>query len=121
MSFKEAKFDSLLSNIVDNRGRTCPVSSDPTDRPLIATNCIRNDALYPSYDTERFVSDETYKTWFRGHPKPGDLIFVCKGSPGRVAMAPDPVDFCIARIWSPFERTRRRSTHHICSRSFGLN
>lgn len=97
MSFKEAKFDSLLSNIVDNRGRTCPVTSDPTDRPLIATNCVRNDALYPSYDTERFVSDETYNTWFRGHPEPGDLIFVCKGSPGRVAMTPDPVDFCIAQ------------------------
>lgn len=28
---------------------------------------------------------------------PGDLIFVTKGSPGRVCLAPDPVNFCIAQ------------------------
>lgn len=65
--------------------------------PLIATNCITDNGLYPVYETERFVSTETYQDWFRGHPKPGDIIFVCKGKPGVVAMAPDPVDFCIAQ------------------------
>jgi type I restriction enzyme S subunit len=43
------------------------------------------------------VTDETYHNWFRGHPKPGDIIFVTKGSPGRVCLAPNPVDFCIAQ------------------------
>lgn len=43
------------------------------------------------------MSDETYRTWFRGHPKPGDILFVCKGSPGRTNWVPDPVDFCIAQ------------------------
>jgi type I restriction enzyme S subunit len=43
------------------------------------------------------VSEETYKTWFRGHPQPGDILFVCKGSPGRTNWVPDPVDFCIAQ------------------------
>lgn len=95
MAFPEIPFTDLLLNIVDNRGRTCPVS--PIGLPLIATNCISNERLYPSYDTTRHVSQETYATWFRGHPVPGDLIFVCKGSPGRVCMAPDPVDFCIAQ------------------------
>jgi type I restriction enzyme S subunit len=28
---------------------------------------------------------------------PGDLIFVTKGTPGRVCMVPDPADFCIAQ------------------------
>ncbi|CAG1010398.1 hypothetical protein PHYC_03844 [Phycisphaerales bacterium] len=65
--------------------------------PLIATNCIRNEALYPTYDNVRYVSPETFKTWFRGHPKPGDILFVNKGTPGRVCMVPDPVDFCIAQ------------------------
>jgi type I restriction enzyme S subunit len=65
--------------------------------PLIATNCIRNDLLYPSYDSQRYVSQDTYASWFRGHPEPGDLIFVTKGTPGRVCIAPDPVDFCIAQ------------------------
>ena len=88
-------FTELLSAIVDNRGRTCPTSDDGI--PLIATNCINNDALYPTYDKVRYVSPEIYDTWFRGHPEPGDLIFVTKGSPGRVCMAPDPIDFCIAQ------------------------
>ena len=95
MSSEWAKFTDLLETIVDNRGKTCPVVK--TGLPLIATNCINGKDLYPSYETTRFVSDETYKTWFRGHPKPGDILFVCKGSPGRTNWVPDPVDFCIAQ------------------------
>ena len=45
----------------------------------------------------RYLSEETYKNWFRAHPTPGDIIFVCKGTPGRTCMVPDPVDFCIAQ------------------------
>lgn len=95
MEVKEIPFAHLLSNVVDNRGKTCPTSD--VGIPLIATNCIRNDILYPVYEKVRFVSQETYNTWFRGHPEPGDLIFVTKGTPGRVCIAPDPVDFCIAQ------------------------
>jgi type I restriction enzyme S subunit len=88
-------FRSLLAEIVDNRGRSCPTSDDGI--ALIATNCIHNDQLYPTYEKVRWVSPETYSTWFRGHPKPGDIIFVNKGTPGRVCLVPDPVDFCIAQ------------------------
>lgn len=83
------------SHIVDNRGRTCPVGK--AGIPLIATNCLRSETLYPTYETERFVSAETYASWFRSHPVAGDIIFVTKGSPGRVCLTPDPVDFCIAQ------------------------
>ena len=95
MSFEWIPFTDLLLKIIDNRGKTCPVSE--FGLPLIATNCITNDALYPLYETTRFVDDETYKNWFRGHPEPGDILFVCKGSPGRTNWVPDPVDFCIAQ------------------------
>jgi len=95
MSSEWVSFTDLLSAIVDNRGRTCPVGE--AGLPLIATNCIDPNTLYPRYETTRYVSDEIYKTWFRGHPKPGDILFVCKGSPGRTNWVPDPVDFCIAQ------------------------
>ncbi|MCX5810514.1 MAG: hypothetical protein NTX36_14310, partial [Proteobacteria bacterium] len=72
-------FSALLSNIVDNRGKTCPTASDGI--ALIATNCIKNENLYPVYENVRYVSEETYKNWFRGHPIPGDFIFVTKGTP----------------------------------------
>ncbi|EEZ40262.1 restriction endonuclease subunit S [Photobacterium damselae] len=95
MKFKSYSFKELLSNIVDNRGKTCPVGD--AGLPLIATNCIKEHSLYPVYEKVRYVSDETYTNWFRGHPQPGDMIFVCKGSPGRVNWVPDPVNFCIAQ------------------------
>lgn len=95
MSFEWVPFTEILSAIVDNRGKTCPVGS--AGIPLIATNCVSNETLYPAYETTRFVDDEVYRTWFRGHPKPGDILFVCKGSPGRTNWVPDPVDFCIAQ------------------------
>ena len=88
-------FFELLSNIVDNRGKTCPVND--TGFPLIATNCVKNDTLFPVFEKVRYVSQETYNTWFRGHPEPGDIIFVCKGSPGNVCWTPNPVNFCIAQ------------------------
>jgi type I restriction enzyme, S subunit len=89
-------FSDLLSEIVDNRGKTCPTSK--AGIPLIATNCIHNDSLYPTYEKIRFVSEETYENWFRGHPKPGDMILVLKGTyMGKLCLVPDPVDFCIAQ------------------------
>ncbi|MEL5349217.1 restriction endonuclease subunit S [Serratia nevei] len=95
MIFDEYSFADLLSNIVDNRGKTCPTENEGF--PLIATNCIKDNSLYPVFEKIRYVSDDTYNNWFREHPFSGDIIFVCKGSPGRVAWVKDPVSFCIAQ------------------------
>lgn len=85
----------LLSFIVDNRGKTVPTANDGWK--LIATNCVTNNTLFPVYEKVRYFTQETYETWFRAHPMPGDILFVNKGTPGRVCMVPDPVDFCIAQ------------------------
>ena len=85
----------LLSFVVDNRGKTVPTA--PSGHKLIATNCVTNNALFPVYEKIRYLSEETYQTWFRAHPIPGDILFVNKGTPGQVCLVPDPVDFCIAQ------------------------
>lgn len=85
----------LLSFVVDNRGKTVPTAL--SGHKLIATNCVTNNALFPVYEKIRYLSEETYQTWFRAHPIPGDILFVNKGTPGRVCLVPDPVDFCIAQ------------------------
>ena len=90
----------VLTTIVDNRGKSAPTADK--GHILIATNCIRNENLYPVYERIRYVSDDVYHTWFRAHPEPGDIIFVNKGTPGRVCMVPDPVDFCIAQDMMAF-------------------
>jgi type I restriction enzyme S subunit len=95
----------LLSFIVDNRGKTVP--TDDKGIPLIATNCIKNDELYPVFEKIRYLSEETYKTWFRAHPLPGDIIFVNKGTPGKVCFVPEPVNFCIAQDMMAFRANEK--------------
>ncbi len=95
MEVEEYSLKDLLSRIVDNRGRTCPTAE--TGTALIATNCIKDDQLYPVFENVRWVDQETMETWFRGHPEPGDILFVLKGSPGRCCLVPDPINFCIAQ------------------------
>ena len=95
MKIEHIPFGTLLKNVVDNRGKTCPTSESGI--PLIATNCISNNFLYPQHLKVRYVNNEIFNNWFRGHPEPGDMIFVTKGSPGRVAWVPNPVGFCIAQ------------------------
>jgi type I restriction enzyme S subunit len=63
MSEPTISLEHAVSVIIDNRGRTCPIA--PSGIPLIATNCIKNDRLYPVHENVRFVSAEVYNTWFR--------------------------------------------------------
>lgn len=100
----------LLTFIVDNRGKTVPTSE--SGHILIATNCIKNDSLYPKYEKVRYLSQETYDTFFRAHPLPGDIIFVCKGTPGRVCLVPDPIDFCIAQDMIALRVDRSKVDNH---------
>lgn len=99
--YEYMELPDVLSFIVDNRGKTVP-TDDNGNHVLIATNCIRNENLYPSYEKIRLLNEDTYQNWFRAHPEPGDIIFVNKGTPGRVCMVPDLVDFCIAQDMMAF-------------------
>jgi len=93
---QEIPLSKTTKFVVDNRGRTAP--TEKTGIPLIATNCISNNNLYPVYENLRYVSQETYDSWFRSHPEPGDLLLTLKGSQnGAVCLVPDPVNFVIAQ------------------------
>jgi type I restriction enzyme S subunit len=93
--FSKYPLSEILKFVVDNRGKTAPTASEGI--PLIATNCVKNESIFPSYDKVRYVDNDTYENWFRAHPKPGDILFVNKGTPGCVNLVPSPVDFCIAQ------------------------
>lgn len=85
----------VLEKIVDNRGKSVPTVEEGF--PLIATNCIKESSIYPTFENIRFVDDFTLKNWFRAHLAPNDILFVNKGTPGRVCLVPDPVTFCAAQ------------------------
>ncbi|HOX83141.1 MAG TPA: restriction endonuclease subunit S [Chryseolinea sp.] len=94
--WKKIPLSKTTKFIVDNRGKTVPAES--TGIPLIATNCIDNNYLYPVFENIRYISKHTYETWFRSHPEPGDIILTLKGSQnGAVCLVPDPVGFVIAQ------------------------
>ena len=94
--FHEISLKDAVEFIVDNRGKTAPTESSGI--ALIATNCVNNKDLYPLKLNLRYVSQHTYDTWFRSHPKPFDILLTNKGSQnGAVCLVPDPVDFCIAQ------------------------
>lgn len=94
--WKKLQLSKATTFIVDNRGKTVPTESSGI--PLIATNCINNNNLYPSYENLRYISQNTYDTWFRSHPEPGDIILTLKGSQnGAVCLVPNPVGFVIAQ------------------------
>jgi type I restriction enzyme S subunit len=98
----------VVEFIVDNRGRTAPTSEEGI--PLIATNCVKNKNIFPTYERVRYIDDETYNNWFRAHPISGDILFVNKGAPGSVNLVPIPVDFCIAQ-----DMVALRANDKICS------
>jgi type I restriction enzyme S subunit len=85
----------VLEKIVDNRGKSVPTVLEGF--PLIATNCIKESSIYPTFENIRFVDDFTLKNWFRAHLAPNDILFVNKGTPGRVCLVPNPVTFCAAQ------------------------
>ena len=96
MSSDQISLKDALCFVVDNRGKTAPTAEQ--GHALIATNCISNDDLYPTYKNVRYVSEDTFQRWFRAHPKPGDIILTNKGSQnGAICLVPKVVDFCIAQ------------------------
>jgi len=107
-SWPEISLNDAISKVIDNRGKSVPLAA--VGVPLIATNCIKEDGLYPAYENVRYVSDEVHKSWFRGHPEPGDIILVNKGTPGRACKVPDPIDFCIAQDMVAIRANQQRVT-----------
>jgi type I restriction enzyme, S subunit len=72
----------VTQNVIDNRGKTPPLAI--SGHPLLEANSIIDHSRGPDFSkVSKYVSDETYATWFRdGHPKAGDVLLVTVGSAG---------------------------------------
>lgn len=71
-----------LTKTIDNRGKTPPNDSVETPYPLIEIAALRTTGRIATYrNCVKFVSEDTYKTWFRsGHPKQKDILMSTVGS-----------------------------------------
>ena len=77
----DIKLGDLIES-VDNRGRTPPLSDEPTDYPIIDVRALSGNSRIIDYtNCTKYVSKETYNNWFRsGHPKEYDILISTVGS-----------------------------------------
>lgn len=81
VQFTSKKLHEIVKTI-DNRGKTPLNDSIETPYPLIEIAALRTDGRIATYrNCVKFVSEETYNTWFRnGHPKQKDILMSTVGS-----------------------------------------
>jgi type I restriction enzyme S subunit len=79
--WREAPLGSLVQSI-DNRGKTPPLASHPTDYPIIDVKALSGSQRVVDFNNcTKFVEAETYQSWFRsGHPQPYDILLSTVGS-----------------------------------------
>lgn len=83
----EEKSIGELVKVIDNRGKTPPYSDLPSAYPLIEVNALTGNNRLVDYSVVRkFVDEQTFKTWFRGHPKKYDSLLSTVGSIGEISM-----------------------------------
>lgn len=77
----DIKLGDLIES-VDNRGKTPPLSEEPTAYPIIDVRALSGNSRIIEYtNCTKYVSEETYNNWFRsGHPKEYDILISTVGS-----------------------------------------
>lgn len=71
-----------LVQVIDNRGKTPPLSDEQTNFPLIEICALRSPYRVIAYsECEKYVDQKTYQEWFRsGHPRKKDILISTVGS-----------------------------------------
>ena len=77
----DIKLGDLIESVY-NRGKTPPLSDEPTDYPIIDVRALSSNSRIIDYtNCTKYVSKETYNNWFRsGHPKEYDILISTVGS-----------------------------------------
>lgn len=106
------KIEDLLEKVIDNRGKTPPIST--SGYMLLEINSLTGDNKYPNYGAvHKNVSKETYNTWFRsGHPQADDILIPTVGTLDALAYL-NRDDCCIAQNIVAF-----RTKKEICDGNF---
>ncbi|SDY20072.1 restriction endonuclease subunit S [Nitrosomonas sp. Nm58] len=87
MDYKEYPFGELVEKWIDNRGKTPPLADSGI--PLLEVKHLPESGIYPLLEGTKFVSKETYKSWFRAYLQPMDILFSTVGTTARVTLTPD--------------------------------
>jgi len=88
-------FGKIIEKYIDNRGKT-PPTVDEINIPLVEIKDLNNSSLFPSLNTDKHVSLETYNHWFRDHIQKYDIIISTVGTVGLTSFVYD-TNFAIAQ------------------------
>lgn len=71
-----------LITVIDNRGKTPPLTTEIHDYPIIDVGALKGTGRIVDFNNcTKYVEQSTYETWFRsGHPKPWDILISTVGS-----------------------------------------
>ena len=90
----EKKLGDTLEVVVDNRGKTPPTTDFGI--PLIEVNAIGNKEI--NYlKVSKYVTENTYKKWFRKYLKDGDILFSTVGQTAICSIYDESVKAVIAQ------------------------
>ena len=81
--WEEVELGNLIDVVIDNRGKTPPTVEFETEYPLIEVNALNSQSCLVDYTVIRkYVTKETFDTWFRKHLKVNDIIISTVGTIG---------------------------------------
>ena len=73
--------------VIDNRGKTPPYIEEATDHPIIEVNALTKNGRAIDYSVIRkYVTKDTFGTWFRQYLEPLDIVLSTVGSIGSFGM-----------------------------------
>lgn len=75
--WEEKRLRDMLKMVVDNRGKTPPIEDE--GYPMIEINAVGSRSIKFSV-ISKFVSQNTFDTWFRKYLKTGDILFSTVGA-----------------------------------------
>lgn len=73
--------------VIDNRGKTPPYLEEATYHPIVEVNALTKNGRAIDYSVIRkYVTKETFDTWFRQYLEPLDIVLSTVGSIGSFGM-----------------------------------
>ncbi len=71
-----------LITVIDNRGKTPPLTTETFDYPIIDVRALKGFGRIVDFNNcTKYVGQSTYDSWFRnGHPQPWDILISTVGS-----------------------------------------
>lgn len=93
--WQEVKLESVLSALIDYRGKSPPKSA--TGTPVISAKVVKDGRI--SRPIEQTIDPSFYPQWMtRGYPRPGDIVMTTEGPLGEVAqLDEETASFAIAQ------------------------